>query len=58
MSEVALLSFGCAVSFLVVAAVYIYVTEDFSRQKEYRKPRKNVAAVENGGISKAYVTPE
>ncbi len=39
MSEVALLSFGCAVSFIVIAAVYIYATEDFTRAERYRKQK-------------------
>jgi len=40
MSEIALLSFGCAVSFIVVAAVYIFVTEDFTRVE--KSPRQTV----------------
>jgi hypothetical protein len=48
MSEVALLSFGCAVSFLVVAAVYIFATEDFERESAVpvRESRSAEADVE------------
>jgi len=53
MSEVVLLSFGCAVSFIVVAAVYIYVTEDFKGAEGFRKQKARVAEVERKGFSKA-----
>ena len=46
MSEVALLSFGCAVSFIVVAAVYIYATEDFAGAERYRKQKAKSADAE------------
>ena len=52
MSEVALLSFGCAVSFIVVAAVYIYVTEDFTGAEGYRKQEAKSADGEVKDLSK------
>jgi hypothetical protein len=39
MSEVALLSFGCGVSFIVVAAVFIYASEGFTEAQGYRKQK-------------------
>ena len=53
MSEVALLSFGCAVSFIVAAAVYIYVTEDFTGAEGYRKQKGKSENVEVKDLSKA-----
>ena len=53
MSEVALLSFGCAVSFIVIAAVYIYATEDFTRAERYRKQKVKSTDVEVKKVSKA-----
>ena len=42
MSEGALLSFGCAVSFIVLAAVYIFATEEFGRPEQpERQGRKD-----------------
>ena len=52
MSEVALLSFGCAVSFIVIAAVYIYATEDFTRAERYRKQKVKSADLELKDLSK------
>jgi hypothetical protein len=51
-SEVALLSFGCAVSFIVVAAVYIYASEDFTRVEVYRKQKVKSADREVNDLSK------
>jgi hypothetical protein len=51
-SEVALLSFGCAVSFIVVAAVYIYASEDFTRVEVYRKQKVKSADREVKDLSK------
>ena len=53
MSEVALLSFGCAVSFIVVAAVYIYASEDFAGDEGYRKQKAKNTDVEVKKVSKA-----
>ena len=52
MSEVALLSFGCAVSFIVVAAVYIYASEDFRGAAEDRKQKLRSAEVDVNDLSK------
>ena len=52
MSEIVLLSFGCAVSFIVVAAVYIYVTEDFTGAEGYRKQMVKSADAEVKDLSK------
>ena len=45
MSDVALLSFGCAVSFVVVAATYIFFREGFIRTAE--RQTVEVRAVEH-----------
>jgi hypothetical protein len=52
MSEVALLSFGCGVSFIVVAAVYIYAREGFTGAQAYSKQKVKSADAEVKGLSK------
>lgn len=53
MSEVALLSFRCAVSFIVVAAAYIYISEDFTGAERYRKQEVKSTDVEVDDLTKA-----
>ena len=53
MSEIALLSFGCAVSFIVVAAVYIFATEDFKGAERAPAQKSRVPETDRQHISKA-----
>jgi hypothetical protein len=39
MSEVSLLAFGCAVSFIAVAGAYVYLREGFIASERATRPR-------------------
>ena len=39
MSDANLLAFGCAVTFIAVAGVYVYLRESFTAEEPPRKPQ-------------------
>jgi len=45
MSDVSLLAFGCAVSFIAVAGAYVHLRESWMAEEPPRKPRARPAEV-------------